>query len=194
MLAKTWQAIGSLPPCLAREQAVVLVGQRRELGPRDHVAADQPEQDLAVELRQMRRHLGDVALRDRRGAARDLLAHGLARAPARVDRREVAADERDVARPAEGVADPERADLLLVAGDLMHDPRRVLAEEAHPGVARLRLDEAALALDLDVLADDLDQVLARRTAGRAPSPRAAGRADCRGRCAGTPPCGSRRRS
>jgi hypothetical protein len=34
-------------------------------------------------------------------------------------------------------------------------------EEAHPRVPRLRLGEAALALDLDVLADDLDQILAR---------------------------------
>ena len=51
--------------------------------------------------------------------------------------------------------------LLLVAGALVHDPGGVVAEEAHPGVARRRLDQAALALDLDVLADDLDQILAR---------------------------------
>ena len=109
----------------------------------------------------MGRHLGDEALRDRRGAARDLLTDGIACAPARVDRREVAADEHDVARPAEGVADPERDHVLLVAGALVHDPGGVVPEEAHPGIPRRRLDEAALALDLDVLADDLDQVLAR---------------------------------
>ena len=59
------------------------------------------------------------------------------------------------------MADPERDHVLLVAGALVHDPGGALAEEAHPRVPGLLVDEAALALDLDVLADDLDQVLAR---------------------------------
>ena len=107
---------------------------------------------------------GDISVmnpgRSRR-AARDLGAHRLARPAARVDRREVAADEHDVARPANGVADPERDHVLLVAGALVHDPGGVLPEEAHPRIPGVRIHESALALHLDVLADDLDQVLAR---------------------------------
>ena len=49
-------------PCLRGELPVVLLVQEPQLRARDHVAADQAEQDLAVELRQMRRHLGDEAL------------------------------------------------------------------------------------------------------------------------------------
>ena len=100
-------------------------------------------------------------MRDRRRAARDLGADRLARPAARVDRREVAADEHDVARPANGVADPERDHVLLVAGALVHDPGGVLPEEAHPRIPGVRIHESALALHLDVLADDLDQVFAR---------------------------------
>ena len=143
------------------EQPVVLLGQLCQLRPRNDVPADQPEQDLAVEQRKMGRHLGDEALRDRRRAARDLGAHRLARPAARVDCREVAADEHDVARPANGVADPERDHVLLVAGALVHDPGGVLPEEAHPRIPGVGVHESTLALHLDVLADDLDQVLAR---------------------------------
>ena len=124
---------------LGREQPVVLLGQRRQLLARDDIAGDQAEQDLAVELRQMGRHLGDEALRDRRRTARDLGTDRLARAAARVDRREVAADEHDVARPADGVADPERDHVLLVAGALVHDPGGVLPEEAHPRIPGVRV-------------------------------------------------------
>ncbi len=138
---------------LARVEPVVLVGEHGELGARDHVAADQPEQDLAVEVRQMRRHLGDVALGDHRGAARDLLAHGLARPPRRIDRREVAADEHDVARPAEGVAQPERRRPSSSSPvTLMHDPRRVPPPRKRtqgsraPGSARLRLRSTSMFL------------------------------------------------
>ena len=109
----------------------------------------------------MRRHLGDQALRDRGGTAGDLLPHGLARAPAGIDRGEVAADEGDVARPAEGVPDPECAHILLVPGGVVDDPDRVRPQEADPGIFGRRVGQVALALCLDVLADDLDQILAR---------------------------------
>ena len=92
-------------------------------------------------------------------ALRVICAHRLARTPARVDRGEVAADEHDVARPA-----------VCRIQNAPRPPRRRCsgarswwrpARRSAPRVPEPAVDQAALALDLDVLADDLDQVLAR---------------------------------
>ena len=80
-------------------------------------------------------------------------------------------------------------------GGLVHDAGDARSRESAPrGPWRVGIGQVALALGVDVLADDLDQVVAPSSAGPGRSRPAAGPEGCPKSSAGTLPCGSRRRS